>query len=62
MAGRDVERKLAPILSTDGVGTWWLMAGDEAATLEKLKEYRATVRILMTPDTRPWILTRRSTE
>ncbi len=39
----NVRRKLAAILSADVVAFSRLMADDEAATVETLKEYRAAV-------------------
>ena len=39
----DIERELAAILSADVVGYSRLMADDEAATAETIKNYRASV-------------------
>ena len=43
MAEPRVNRKLAAILSADVVGYSKLMADDEAATVDTLKQYRAAV-------------------
>ena len=44
MAESHARRKLAAILSADAVGYSRLMAVDEAATVETLKQYRAVIR------------------
>jgi adenylate cyclase len=44
MAELGARRKLAAIMSADAVGYSRLMAADEAATVEVLKQYRAGIR------------------